>query len=158
MDVAALGTWLLTVLAGFYLLDTWLPEAGARKARRGNASGHPTSPLVDNVLAGAHMLCAIGGWLVWMFFVLDHVAAVGRVAVVLVTLTALLGLSMVSRWLPGRLRAGRLSRVASRTVPAPGAALRQAPTLSRIPIVPMLGHGLFAAATVVLVLVTVLSS
>jgi hypothetical protein len=145
MDIAALITWLITALGGFYLLGTWI----ARGALRAPGSSHLPAP----VLFG-HFLLAAAGLVVWIVYLAADKKALAWTAFGLLVPVALLGLTMFARWLP-TVR----SRAAVAPAGAPGAAapVTEAPE-RHFPIPVVLAHGVFAVATVILVLITAIKA
>ncbi|MFF3059923.1 hypothetical protein [Streptomyces sp. NPDC057909] len=137
MDIAALITWVITALGGFYMLGTWLSRGGAR----GGASRLPVP-----VVFGHFALAAIG-LVVWIIYVIADKDVLAWTAFGLLVPVALLGFTMLARWLPVY-RAGQAT---------PAAAGEQSEPAERyFPVPVVVGHGLFAVVTVVLVLLTAL--
>ncbi|MDL4815607.1 hypothetical protein [Actinomadura opuntiae] len=139
MTIAALIAWLVTALGGFYMLGTWIARGGTRPGR---------SRLPVPVIAG-HFLLAATGLVVWIVYLFADRAALAWTAFGLLLPVALLGFVMFARWLPSQ---------RARTVEAHGApgAAETAPAESAFPLPVVLGHGLFAVITLVLVLLTAL--
>lgn len=136
MDIAALITWLITALGGFYMLGTWISRGGLGRQQGG------TSRLPVPVVFGHFALAAIG-LVVWIVYLVADSDALAWVAFVLLVPVALLGFTMLARWVPTyRARA------------AAGAA----PAEASFPVAVVVGHGLFAVATVLLVLLTALGA
>ena len=127
MDVAALIAWVVTALGGFVLLGRWL-QAGGQKP---GASRLP-APVVFG-----HFLLAAAGLVVWIIYVVTDEDALAWVGVVLLVLIALLGFTLLARWLPARQDA---SAGADARLPFPVVAM----------------HGVLAVTTVVLVLLSAL--
>ncbi|MGX1762027.1 hypothetical protein ACWIG5_34835 [Streptomyces lydicus] len=136
MDIAALITWVITALGGFYMLGTWLSRGGAR----GGASRLPV-PVVFG-----HFALAAVGLVVWIIYVIADKDVLAWTAFGLLVPVALLGFTMLARWLPVY-RAGQAT-------PATGEQSEPAERYFPVPVVA--GHGLFAVVTVVLVLLTAL--
>ena len=154
MAVAALITWLVTALGGFVLLGVWLSRGGARSetstvgagaARAAGAAGLPvhTPTRLRPPLVFGHFLLAVAGLVVWIIYLVTDSTALAWVAFVLLLPVAALGLTMAARWFS----AGdhRRSSTVGSTRPE-----------SHFPLAVVLGHGLFAVTTVVLVLLTAL--
>jgi hypothetical protein len=125
MAVTALITWLVTAAGGFVLLAGWIGRGGHRPGSSGRLS--PT-------MIFTHLLLAVVGLIVWIVYIAADTEALAWVAFILLLPVALLGFTMFARWLGSR-----------RTSGAPE---------SRFPMPVVLGHGLFAAVTLVLVLLT----
>ncbi|GAA2307901.1 hypothetical protein OHT20_38905 [Streptomyces caniferus] len=139
MDIAALITWVITALGGFYMLGTWLSRGGAK-------AGNSRLPVP--VVFGHFALAAIG-LVVWVIYVITDKDALAWTAFGLLVPVALLGFAMLARWIPvHRARAAAA---------APAATEQQsAPAERYFPVPVVAGHGLFAVVTVVLVLLTAL--
>ncbi|MEU1707572.1 hypothetical protein ABZ478_19485 [Streptomyces sp. NPDC005706] len=138
MDIAALVTWVITALGGFYMLATWLSRGGAR-----GGNSHLPVP----VIFGHFALAAIG-LVIWIIYVVTGKDALAWTAFILLVPVALLGFVMLTRWIPVyRSRA---------TTPAVGAGDEAAPAERHFPVAVVGTHGLFAVITVVLVLLTAL--
>ena len=81
MHIAALVTWLITALGGFYLLGTWI----ARGALRAPGSSRLPAP----VLFG-HFLLAAAGLVVWIIYLAADKKALAWTAFALLVPVALL--------------------------------------------------------------------
>jgi len=139
MSVAALFTWMATVLAGLFLLVIWIieydPEFQSAAATR-----------LPVPVISAHALLGLGGLMLWIsYLLLDQdplvwatIAALGTVAV--------LGLVMAVRWV----------RV-YRAVVDPGPSLTRnviVPPERNFPLPVVVVHGILAVTTLVLVVFT----
>ncbi|WP_200211087.1 hypothetical protein [Micromonospora coerulea] len=120
MGIAALVTWLITAVGGFVMLGTWISHGGHRPG-----SG---SRLAPGLVFGHFALAAIG-LVLWIAYLAVDNDVLAWVAFVTLLPVALLGFTMLARWIPAR-RAGTAE--------------------SRFPVPVVVGHGLFAAATLVL--------
>lgn len=139
MSIAALITWLLTAVGGFYLLATWIAKGGVRQPR--------TSRFPPAVIFG-HFVLAVVGLIVWIVYLVTGGDGLAWAAFVILLLIAVLGFTMLLRWIPTyQARAG----VAA---PGPGGSLGQGPAERHFPVAVVVGHGLFAVVTVLLVLLT----
>ena len=125
MAIAALITWLVTALGGFVMLGRWLAAGGHRPG-----SGSRLAP----GLVFGHVGLAVLGLLAWISFLVTDTGGFAWAAFVLLLPVALLGFTMFGRWL------------SSRHTPAAAE--------SRFPLAVVVGHGLFAVTTLVLVLIT----
>jgi hypothetical protein len=142
MDVAALVTWLATAVGGFVLLGTWITKGGVRQAQTGQSRFPP-------VVIFGHFLLAAVGLVLWIVFLAsDESSGLAWTAFVILVVVALLGFTMLARWLVGR-------RTAAAGVTASGDSTL--PAEQRFPIPVVVVHGLLGAATLVLVLVAALS-
>jgi hypothetical protein len=144
MDIAALITWVLTALGGFYLLATWISKGGHRHP--------PTSSRFPPALIFGHFALAALGLIVWIIYVAVDKTALAWIAFVLLVPVALLGFTMLARWLP---------TYRARSTPAgarPGRTpvTNDGPAERHFPVVAVAGHGVLAAVTIVLVLLTAL--
>jgi len=145
MEVTALVTWLVTALGGFYMLGTWIS--------RGGLAPGSTSRLPKPVLFGHFLLAAIG-LVVWIIYLATDSHALAWTALILLIPVALLGLTMFARWL-GVYRGTPVAAHAAVGAGAPAGGSEPAERGFPVPIV--LGHGLFAVITLVLVLLTAVS-
>jgi hypothetical protein len=127
MAVAALITWLITAVGGFVMLGVWISRGGHRPGG--------TSRLTPG-LVFSHFALAVIGLVLWIVYLVVGTSALAWIAFVLLLPVALLGFTMFARWMTSR----RTDTAAE----------------SRFPMVVVLGHGLFAATTLVLVLLTAL--
>lgn len=136
MDIAALVTWLATALGGFYMLGTWIARGGLKGG---------TSHLPVPVVLGHFALAAVG-LIVWIVYLVTGGNALAWAALGLLLPVALLGFAMFARWLP--VHRDRAS--------APVGGDVAVPAERHFPVAVVVGHGLFAVVTVVLVLLTAL--
>ncbi|WP_280194959.1 hypothetical protein [Nocardia farcinica] len=134
MGIAALILWILTAAGGLLMFAVWIAKGGARQPR--------TTHLPPPVLFG-HLLLAVAGLIVWIVHLLTDHDALAWIAFVLLLPVALLGAVMLLRWLPVRRERD-------------AAAATDGPPERHFPVVVVLGHGVFAVATVILVLATAL--
>ena len=139
MDIAALVTWVLTAGGGFVLLGTWLARGGQRQ---GSASRFPPA------LIFGHFLLAAAGLVVWIIYLATDSGALAWVAFADLLVVAVLGFTMLARWLQER-RVPATAGAGSRS----GA---ERPAEQHFPVVVVVLHGLLAATTLVLVLLVAL--
>ena len=128
MAVAALITWLITAVGGFIMLGTWISKGGHRAG-----SGSRLAP----GLVFGHFGLAVIGLLLWIAYLATDSDALAWISFVVLLPVALLGFTMLARWIP--------------SVRAKSAAAE-----ASFPMVVVIGHGLFAVTTLVLVLLTAL--
>jgi len=168
MSLAALFSWLITAGGGLYLLTIWLIEYD-HEFQAGAATRLPV-PVIS-----AHALLAIIGLSLWGYYLFSDAARFAWAAVAILTIVAMLGLIMASRWIVVY-RAYRAPRV---TVAATGAhsasagllnpAAPEPPGAGRVtqagapgpperhfPLPVVIGHGLMATVTIVFVVLTAL--
>lgn len=136
MEIAALVTWVLTAFGGLYMLGTWVSKGGHRQ---------PSSSHFPPALIFGHFALAATGLLVWIVYVVTGSESLDWVAFAILLPVALLGFTMLARWLP-TYRAGA-------GTPAAGEG---GPAEAHFPLVVVLGHGTLAVVTLVLVLLTAL--
>lgn len=149
MDIAALVLWIVTAGVGFYLLGTWITKGGTRRdAAR--------SRFPRGVIFG-HFLLAALGLVLWIVFVATASRATGWADLGVIVVVALLGFTMFARWIP-TYRASRGALVsahagASTTEPSGDTSSAAGPAERHFPVTMVLGHGLLAATTLVLVII-----
>jgi hypothetical protein len=136
MKWAALVTWVLTAGGGFVLLGVWLKNGGPAQRDQPGRRIRPS-------LIFSHFGLAAAGLVVWIVYVAADKDALAWVGFVLLVPVALLGFTMLALWLQRR-------QAATATDGAAGSE----PAEQRFPVPIVIGHGLLAVATVVLVLLT----
>jgi hypothetical protein len=154
VDIAALILWVLTAGGGFYLLATWIAKGGARPAPAGGSKFPP--PLIFG-----HFLLAAVGLIVWIIYVVNDKSAFAWTAFVLLAVVAVLGFTMLARWIPTYRAQQAHAPVAAGagSAPAPSsAAAGDGPAERHFPVAIVAGHGLLAATTLVVVLLAALGS
>lgn len=143
LGLAALGAWLITAGSGAYLLGSWITSSGIRR-RRTPAAGAPPAVLLG------HLGLATTGLMVWVIYLIAGWTPLAWTAVGLLLPIAGLGLALATLGLPG-------SQSGAAAVPATaGTAATRA--RGRVPVLPVAGHGLLAAATVLLVLLAAIGT
>lgn len=126
IGLVALITWVIAALGGFFMLGVWLRRGAAR--RTGGASTRLAPPLIFG-----HFLLAAAGLVIWIIYLVTDADVLAWIAFIIVVIVALLGFTMFARWL--------------------GQRRQPAETAERhFPVGVVTGHGLLAAATLVLVL------
>jgi hypothetical protein len=171
MNVAALITWTVTAFAGLYLLAIWLIEYDV------SAPGGAVTRLPRTVISG-HVLLASSGLVVWVSYLIVDRDLLAWIALATLVAVALLGLTMLGRWvmvrralsaalrarsLPGR-TGERVAAPADGHFPVPVVVAQPGRTGERVPTpaeghfpVPVVvAHGLLATSTLTLVTLTVL--
>jgi hypothetical protein len=141
MSVAALFTWMATILAGLVLLVIWIieydPEFQSAAATR-----------LPVPVISAHALLGMGGLMLWIGYLLVDQERLAWATVAALGTVALLGLIMAARWI----------RV-YRAVVDPGPSLTRnvtVPPERNFPLPVVVVHGILAVTTLVLVLFTAL--
>lgn len=148
MAIAALITWLATALGGLAMLGMWISRGGARGSTR----------LPAPVVFGHVALAAIG-LVLWIIYLFTDTPALAWIAFVLLLPVALMGFGMLARWIPEyRARAATPAQRAavgrSGAASSAGHAESAAPAERAFPVPVVVGHGLFAVATVILALLS----
>ncbi|HEX5173534.1 MAG TPA: hypothetical protein VFV91_05255 [Gaiellaceae bacterium] len=137
MKWAALITWVLTAGGGFVLLAIWLSRGGMhQQAERGNRIRPP--------LIMSHFLLAAAGLVLWIVYVADGKRTLAWIAFAALLVVALLGFTMFAIWLRRRQGRGAVAEVVTPDTPAE----------QHFPVAVVGLHGLLAATTLVLVLLT----
>jgi len=137
MKWAALITWVVTAGGGFVLLSIWLARGGMRQ--QAGAGNRIRPPLIMS-----HFLLAASGLVLWIIYLAADKKALAWIAFVVLLVVALLGFTMFAIWL--RQRRGRAGAIDA----APAAQ----PPEQHFPVAIVGLHGLLAATTLVLVLLT----
>lgn len=156
MAIAALITWLITAVGGLVMVAAWASRGGARSGNQSvavgaarttaGAAGLPVSAptRLRPPLVFGHVGLAVIGLVVWVAYLLTKNGSLAWVAFIVLLPVAVLGLTMFARWV----QSGDHRRDA-----AVGAARPE----SAFPLPVVIAHGIFAVATVVLVLLTALN-
>jgi manganese efflux pump family protein len=127
VDVAALLTWILTAGGGAVLITTW-----KNRRRASSSDSRLPAPLVFG-----HAGLAVLGLVLWIIYLANDSDTLARITFFVVLIVAILGFTMLARWLSG----GGPRHLDADTRPENNFAL---------PVVA--AHGLLAAATLLLVL------
>ena len=173
LGFASLGAWLLAAGSGAYMLGVWISHGGIRRLLTGG-------PRLQPVVIVGHVTLAAAGLMVWIVYLTTDEAALAWTAVGLLLPVAGLGMALVtlgssgehvgagvgSAGVVGAVTAGTVApstvAVGTATVgtvtaagprAAPAAAARRG-----VPVLVVIGHGLLAAATVLLVLLAALGA
>jgi manganese efflux pump family protein len=137
MKWAALITWVLTAGGGFVLLAIWLSRGGMRQQGEGGNRIRP--PLIMS-----HFLLAAAGLVIWIIYVADDKDTLAWIAFAALLVVALLGFTMFAIWLQRRQGRGAVAEAVTPNTPAE----------QHFPVAIVGLHGLLAATTLVLVLLT----
>jgi hypothetical protein len=145
MDIAALVAWVLTAGGGFVRVARWVSAGGLRQQQDG-----PTrfpAPLVFG-----HAGLAAAGLVVWIAYLALDADPLPWVAVALLVVVALLGFTLFARWLPSRRAVAASAGAAGSGRGRVGTAGTGAdPAERHLPVPVVAAHGVFAVATLVLV-------
>jgi hypothetical protein len=152
VDFAALVTWCGTALLGLYMMTVWLIEYDP--AGQGDAASqlHP-------VVVFTHLTLALSGLVVWAVYLLTDQQRLAWIALGALTVIGLLGLLMFARWIPvhrGPDRPAAPTPAPGTSTPAPGTPMAVPPE-SHFPEAVVACHGVLAATTYILVLLTSLN-
>ena len=146
MSIAALIAWILTAAGGFVLLGKWISHGGVRS---------PGTSRFPPGLIFSHFGLAAAGLVLWIIYLINDQDALAWVAFALLVLVALLGFTMLVRWLPGyRARTTVTAGGAGAGRAAPQTAERAAEQY--FPVAVVGAHGVLAVVTVVTVLLAAL--
>jgi hypothetical protein len=141
MSIAALFTWMVTILAGLILFVIWIVEYD--RDFQGAAATRLPVPVIS-----AHALLGMGGLVLWIAYLAVDDGRLAWVAVAALGTIAVLGLIMAARWI-------RVYRTFAN--PGPSFTRRNAvPPERDFPLPVVVAHGILAVTTVVLVLFTAL--
>ena len=162
MSELALLTWVVTALGGLFLLAIWLIEYDP-DFQRAAATRLPVP-----VISG-HAMLAIGGLATWVTYLITDNDEFAYATLVILAVVVCLGMSMATRWVvvyrstakPAR---ARVAAAAGAGGPAGAGAFGAGehareflvPPERHFPVAVVIGHGIFAFTTVVLVLLTTL--
>jgi hypothetical protein len=147
MSFAALITWFAAVVAGLCLLAIWLIEYD-----KSDVASH-----LPRTMVSAHGLLAVGGLVVWSAYLDGGTSSLAWSAAAILAVVAVLGLTMAGRWLAVYRAYKTPSAVA---VPAGAHAAgteHLVPPERKLPVPVVVVHGVLAAATIVLVLLTAIT-
>jgi hypothetical protein len=155
MAYVALILWLITAMGGLYMLAVWLIENDV--TNQDTARSRLPVPVIFG-----HLLLAVSGLGVWVAYLLLDRPVLAWTAVLILLGIALLGVTMFARWIPvyrGPAHhpaiTGPGGPVALGAVQAP-TLLQQVPAEGNFQVVIVVGHGMLAVTTLVLVLLTAL--
>jgi manganese efflux pump family protein len=149
MTIAALITWIVAASGGLFMLTIWLIEYEGKK------DGGPGTRLPVAALSG-HVLLAVTGLVVWIGYLYADDDRLARAALVVLAAVALLGLTMLRRWVSVYRDSTYSLEIAAAREPGLAPALVKVPAERHFPLAVVIGHGVFALATITLVLLTVL--
>jgi manganese efflux pump family protein len=144
MTLAALISWFAAVVLGLCLLAIWLIEYDKSDV----------DSRLPRTVVSAHALLAVGGLVVWSAYLDGGTSALAWTSILILAVVAALGLTMAGRWI-----------VVYRMYKTPSAVMVPAsargasagylvPPERKFPVPVVIAHGVVAAATIVLVLLT----
>jgi hypothetical protein len=141
MSVAALSTWIVTILAGLTLLVIWIIEYD--REYQSAAETRLPVPVIS-----AHALLGMGGLVLWIVYLAIGDERLAWATVAALGTVALLGLIMAARWI------GVYRAFAN---PGPSFTRRTVvPPERHFPLPVVVAHGILAVTTLTLVLFTAL--
>ncbi len=166
MSELALLTWVVTALGGLFLLAIWLIEYDP-DFQRAAATRLPVP-----VISG-HAMLAIGGLAVWVTYLITGNDKFAWATLAILAAVVSLGLIMAARWVvvyrsTAKPAHARVAAAASAAGPGGAAGAGRlgdggeraseflVPPERHFPVPVVIGHGIFAFTTVVLVLLTTL--
>lgn len=157
MPVLTLIAWIITAMAGLYLLAIWLIEYDP-DFQRAAATRLPVP-----VVCG-HVLLAVGGLGTWVMYLLTDKKTLCWIAAGDLAVIAALGLTMAVRWVgvyrtnPGHASGRATMRARPSGIPVgpvtPGDLA--VPPERNFPVPLVIAHGIFAITTIALAALTVL--
>lgn len=147
----ALLAWLATAASGGLVLVRWL-LAGGNPLRR-TMTAAPPAVILGHVGAGAL------GLVLWVSFMLSGAVALAWTALAILAPVAGLGMSVLLLGLPGPVRPLIETRgMGTRAIETRGAGARGPGRPTRIPVLAIVGHGMFAVTTLLLVLMATIGA
>jgi len=148
MKWAALIIWVITALGGFAMLGIWLQRGGMRQAGQTGTRIRP--PLIFGP-----MLLAAAGLVLWIIYLASDKRGFAWVAFGLLLVVAALGFTMLALWIQRRQRT-TMAPPPGGAAPIAGGAPEATPAEQHFPVPIVAAHGLAAATTLVLVLLSAL--
>lgn len=148
MPVIALLTGFIALLGGLFLLAIWLIEYDPEY--QSAAATRLPVPVIS-----AHVILAVTGLGIWVTYLVTDKERLAWATALILTVTVILGFTMAVRWLG--VRRATMTAAATAGTDAVGAPARVAvPPERHFPVPVVVGHGIFAITTFVLVLLTAL--
>lgn len=135
LGLIALITWVVAAVAGLVMLGVWVRRGGVRR------SASATTRLAPGLVFG-HFLLAVAGLIIWIIYLVADADVLAWVSFVVLLVVAGLGITMFVLWARQQ----------------PGSADSSLPDTAErhFPLAVVLAHGLFAIATIVLVILVAL--
>lgn len=152
LGIIGLITWVIAAIGGAIMLRIWVSRGGARR------TGGAPSRFPPGLIFG-HFLLAAAGLVVWIIYMITDADILSWISFIILLIVAALGTTMFARWSAqgrgGAARAGTGAATASGTT-AGGAVAGEQTAERHFPVAVVAAHGLFAVATVVIVLLVAL--
>ena len=147
----ALLAWLATAATGGFVLVRWLLAGGSPLRRTVTAA--PPAVILGHVGAG------VLGLVLWVSFMLSGAVALAWTALAILAPVAGLGMTVLLLGLPGPVRPLSGTRAAeTRAAGARAVGARAPGRRTRIPVLAIVGHGIFAVAALLLVLMATIGA
>ena len=144
MTLAALIAWFGAVVLGLCLLAIWLIEYD-----KSDVESH-----LPRTVVSAHALLAVGGLVVWSAYLDGGTSGLAWTSILILVVVAVLGLTMAGRWITVY-RMYKTPSAVLASVGTRGAGTGHlVPPERRFPVPVVIAHGVVAAATIILVLLT----
>jgi hypothetical protein len=144
MTLAALITWFAAVVLGLCLLAIWLIEYDKSDV----------DSRLPRTVVSAHALLAVGGLVVWSAYLDGGTSMLAWTSILILVVVAALGLTMAGRWIV----VYRMYKTPSAIMVPAGArgvsTGHLVPPERKFPVPVVIAHGVVAAITIVLVLLT----
>lgn len=147
INVISVIFWIITIFVGFFLLAIWLIEYD-NDYQRAEATRLPISVITS------HILLALAGLGVWILYLISDQERLAWVTIAILLVVVSFGLTMAVRWI-GVYRAHK-DPVPLVTGQGTQSARIAVPAERHFPLAVVIGHGLFATGTIVLVVLTTL--
>ena len=138
MKWVALVTWVLTAGGGFFLLGLWLKNGGMQQSDEPGAR-------IRSARILSHFALAATGLVLWIIYVATTSDALAWISFAILLVVAVIGFTMLAIWV------GQRRRRVAESSRAPGAGT---PAEQTFPDAVVGLHGVLAATTLVLVLLT----
>jgi hypothetical protein len=148
MSLISLIFWIATIFVGLFLLAIWLIEYDP-DYQQAAATRLPIS------VVSSHVLLAVSGLAVWIMYLVTDAERLAWVTVAILAAVVSFGVTMAVRWI-GVLRSHGPGAHAKRPDESDGPAPLTVPPERHFPPVVVIGHGLLATGTILLVLLTTL--
>jgi hypothetical protein len=148
MPLISVISWIATIFIGLFLLAIWLIEYDP-DYQRAEATRLPVS-----VISG-HVLLAVTGLAVWIIYLVTDAERLAWVTVAILMVVVSFGITMAVRWIGvyrEHKKPAALVTPDGRDIPA----RLPVPPERHFPPAVVIGHGLFATVTILLVVLTAL--